>query len=182
MKRLFKKYTSLTALFSMLLCMTLSFTACSLDDILNSDDSKSSIISDDSKKEDKKEVQDNKKKKGNKQSNSNVIQEDGEYTTKEDVALYLHTYNKLSKNFITKAEARKLGWRGGGLDPYADGKSIGGDVYTNVEKTLPTGTKYHECDIDTRHAKKRGAKRIVYSDNKKIYYTEDHYKTFKQLY
>ena len=35
------------------------------------------------------------------------IKEDGYYYSKEDVALYIHTYNRLPVNFITKNEARK---------------------------------------------------------------------------
>ena len=109
------------------------------------------------------------------------LEEDGSYTTKEDVSLYLHTYKKLPNNFMTKEEARKLGWSGGGLDPYAYGYCIGGDYFSNYEGTLPKGN-YHECDIDTMHQTKRGAKRLVYSDDGRIYYTEDHYDNFTQLY
>ena len=110
-----------------------------------------------------------------------VIDEDGFYTSMEDVALYLHTYGRLPGNFITKNEARALGWSGGGLDGYADGCSIGGDRFGNYEGILPDG-EYHECDIDTMHASSRGAKRLVYSDDGRIYYTEDHYESFALLY
>ena len=109
------------------------------------------------------------------------IEEDGWYTSREDVALYLYTYGKLPGNFITKDEARALGWSGGGLDDYADGKSIGGDRFGNYEGILPDGD-YHECDIDTMHASSRGAKRIVYSSDGRIYYTGDHYESFELLY
>ncbi len=109
------------------------------------------------------------------------IDENGAYTTKEDVSLYLHTFRKLPYNFITKEEARQLGWNGGGLDPYADGYCIGGDVFGNYEGSLPDG-KYHECDSDTMHESKRGAKRLVYSEDGQIYYTEDHYDSFTLLY
>ena len=110
-----------------------------------------------------------------------ALDPDGWYTTKEDVALYLYTYGELPGNFITKSEARALGWEGGGLDGYADGKSIGGDSFGNYEGILPDGV-YHECDIDTMHASSRGAKRIVYSTDGRIYYTEDHYESFTLLY
>lgn len=110
-----------------------------------------------------------------------VLDPDGSYTSKEDVALYLHTYGELPKNFMTKNEARALGWSGGGLDDYADGMCIGGDRFGNYEGVLPEGS-YHECDIDTLHAKSRGAKRIVYSDDGRIYYTGDHYESFTLLY
>ncbi|WP_242846601.1 ribonuclease domain-containing protein [Butyrivibrio sp. LB2008] len=110
------------------------------------------------------------------------IAEDGSYTSKDDVALYIHTYGKLPSNFITKAEAKKLGWTGGGLDEFAEGKCIGGDKFGNNEGKLPDGKKYKECDIDTLGADSRGAKRIVYSDDGSVYYTDDHYENFEQVY
>lgn len=113
-----------------------------------------------------------------------AIAEDGSYTSKDDVALYLHTYGKLPQNFMTKKEAQALGWPGGGLDDYVYGACIGGDKFGNYEGTLPeaSGRQYYECDIDTMHAAKRGAKRIVFSNDGLIYYTEDHYNTFELLY
>jgi hypothetical protein len=110
-----------------------------------------------------------------------VIDEDGSYTTKEDVALYIHTYGKLPPNFITKKQAEKLGWSGGSLEPYAPGKCIGGNYFGHYEGILPDG-EYRECDIGTLGKKSRGAKRLIYSDDGRIYYTSDHYKTFTQLY
>ena len=112
------------------------------------------------------------------------IDENGSYTTKEDVALYIHTYGKLPQNFITKDEARSLGWEGGGLDGYADGKCIGGDSFGNYEGLLPKkdGRTYTECDIDTLGKDSRGAKRIVFSNDGLIYYTDDHYESFELLY
>lgn len=113
------------------------------------------------------------------------VSEDGEYWTKDEVALYIHLFGYLPKNYITKDEAKSLGWPGSGkLDPYAPGCSIGGDYFGNYEKLLPTkrGRKYTECDIDTRGAKSRGAKRIVFSNDGLIYYTDDHYESFTLLY
>ena len=109
------------------------------------------------------------------------IDEDGSYTTKEDVALYIHIYGKLPSNFITKKQAEKLGWNGGSLEPYAPGKCIGGGYFGNYEGMLPDGN-YKECDIDTLGKRKRGAKRLIYSDDGRIYYTDDHYESFTQLY
>lgn len=111
-----------------------------------------------------------------------LLDKDGEYTSKEDVALYIHQYGELPSNFITKKEAKKLGWSGGSLEEYAPGKSIGGDTFGNREGVLPEYGTYHECDIDTKGKKKRGAKRIVYSDDGRVYYTDDHYETFELLY
>lgn len=112
-----------------------------------------------------------------------AIDEDGYYTSKEDVALYLWTYKKLPSNFMTKSSAEKLGWSGGGLDKYQKNACIGGDNFGNREGLLPKNHKYKECDIDTMGAKSRGAKRLVFaSDYSLIYYTEDHYSTFELLY
>ena len=113
-----------------------------------------------------------------------TLPEDGTYTTKEDVALYIHLYGHLPDNFLTKKEAEKLGWPGGSLEPYAPGMCIGGSRFGNYEGLLPEaeGRTYTECDIDTLGAEKRGAKRIVFSNDGLIYYTEDHYKSIELLY
>lgn len=113
-----------------------------------------------------------------------TLEEDGTYTTKDDVALYIHLYEHLPDNFITKKEAEKLGWPGGSLEPYAPGMCIGGSRFGNYEGLLPEakGRIYTECDIDTLGAEKRGAKRIVFSNDGLIYYTEDHYASFELLY
>lgn len=89
-----------------------------------------------------------------------AIDEDGEYTSREEVALYIHTYGKLPQNFIKKNEAKKLGWEGGSLEPYAPGRSIGGDRFGNYEGLLPEaeGRRYTECDIDTMGRSSRGGK------------------------
>ena len=111
-----------------------------------------------------------------------LLDEDGTYTTKADVALYIHTYGKLPSNFMTKKQAKKLGWSGGSLEDFAPGMCIGGDYFGNYEGLLPEDKEYHECDIDTLGKKSRGAKRIIYSDDGYIYYTEDHYESFELLY
>ena len=105
----------------------------------------------------------------------------GEYTGKNDVAAYIRKFNgSLPKNYITKAQARALGWRGGPVEPYASGKSIGGDRFGNYERRLPPGS-YKECDIDTK-GRPRGAKRLIYTPNgQRIYYTQDHYNTFEEV-
>lgn len=109
------------------------------------------------------------------------IDEDGTYNSAEDVSLYLYTFGHLPENYITKNEARDLGWSGGSVEKYAPGCAIGGDRFGNREGVLPEGS-YHECDIDTIGADSRGAKRLVYSEDGRIYYTEDHYETFTLLY
>lgn len=112
------------------------------------------------------------------------IQEDGTYTSKEEVAAYIHIYGHLPDNYISKKEAQELGWEGGSLEPYAPGKSIGGSYFGNYEGLLPEadGRTYTECDIDTQGKDSRGANRIVFSNDGLIYYTEDHYNSFELLY
>ena len=112
-----------------------------------------------------------------------VLEEEGSYTSRDTVALYLMKYGTLPQNYITKAEAQALGWEGGSLLEYAPGKSIGGDWFGNYEGALPEaeGRTYTECDIDTAGADERGAKRIVFSNDGLIFYTEDHYQTFTLL-
>ena len=117
-------------------------------------------------------------------SEEDVPDPDGSYTSKEDVALYIHLYGCLPSNFITKSEARKLGWKSGSVEKYAPGKCIGGDRFGNYEGLLPkaTGRTYYECDIDTLGGKSRGAKRIVFSNDGLVYYTSDHYASLTLLY
>lgn len=112
------------------------------------------------------------------------ITEDGQYSSKEEVALYLHTYGHLPSNYLTKNEAKELGWGDKGtLNKVAPGMSIGGDKFGNREGLLPTakGRKYYECDIDYKKGS-RNAKRIIYSNDGLIFYTDDHYESFEQLY
>ena len=114
-----------------------------------------------------------------------VVSEDGWYNSKEDVALYLHLYGHLPGNYVTKEEAEALGWTGGSVERYAgEGTAIGGSRFGNYEGLLPEakGRTYTECDIDTVGASSRGAKRLVFSNDGLIYYTEDHYASFELLY
>lgn len=113
------------------------------------------------------------------------IEENGYFTSKEELALYIHTYKKLPKNFITKKEAMKLGWESqkGNLWEVTDKKSIGGNRFGNREGKLPKkdGREYFEADVNYR-GEYRGPERIVYSNDGLIYYTDDHYETFTLLY
>ena len=116
---------------------------------------------------------------------SGQISEDGSYTSRDDVALYIHTYGHLPDNFITKKEAQKAGWdsQEGNLQDVLPGMSIVVDRFGNYEGALPEedGRKYFECDIDYQGGY-RSSKRIVYSNDGLVFYTEDHYKNFEQLY
>jgi len=113
-----------------------------------------------------------------------AIDENGSYDDRDNVALYIYTYGKLPPNYISKADAQDLGWEGGSVERYAPGKCIGGAKFGNYEGLLPkkSGRQYYECDIDTLGENSRGAKRIVYSNDGLIYYTDDHYESFTLLY
>ncbi len=113
------------------------------------------------------------------------VEKDGRYTTPEDVAEYIHTFGTLPSNFITKKEAQKLGWNNkeGNLWDVTDQMSIGGDYFGNYEGLLPEadGRKYTECDVNYEGGY-RGGERIVFSNDGLIFYTDDHYESFTQLY
>ena len=107
----------------------------------------------------------------------------GPITDPQGIADYLFAHGELPPNFITKAEAQALGWDGGDLSRYAPGKSIGGDTFGNYEGQLPKakGRKFRECDVRYSGGK-RGAERIVYSNDGHVWYTADHYETFTELF
>ena len=113
------------------------------------------------------------------------VDEDGWYTSKEEVALYIHLYGDLPDNYVTKDEAEDAGWSGGNVEYYTgEGTAIGGSRFGNREGLLPKeqGRTYTECDIDTVGENSRGAKRIVFSNDGLVYYTDDHYESFELLY
>jgi len=116
---------------------------------------------------------------------ASTVTEDGIYNTKEEVAEYIYLYGHLPSNYITKKEAKKLGWVSseGNLNEVAPGMSIGGDYFGNYEGLLPEADErdYYECDIDF-DGTYRNSKRIVFSNDGLIYYTEDHYESFERLY
>ena len=112
------------------------------------------------------------------------VEKKGWYSTMEEVAVYLATFEKLPSNFLTKNKASDRGWdnRAGNLDEVAPGCSIGGDRFGNYEGQLPDkkGRKWTECDINYTGGY-RGGERIVFSNDGLIYYTDDHYNTFTQI-
>lgn len=154
------------AAFLLVLLLSFSFCACSQEEVISTIELVSEVadaLSDESAE------------------STAAIEENGWYYSAEDVSLYLYTYGQLPENFITKDEARALGWEGGSVEVYAPGYAIGGDNFGNREGILPEDEIYYECDIDTDGKDSRGAKRLVFSDDL-IYYTEDHYESFTLLY
>ena len=119
---------------------------------------------------------------GHQAAASEVVKGQPYYDT-ADVAAYLHTYGQLPPNYLTKAQARALGWDAdkGNLWDVTDRGCIGGDVFTNREGHLPEPADYHECDVNYQGGF-RGADRLIYDGGGAIYYTGDHYQTFTQLY
>ena len=114
-----------------------------------------------------------------------AVSEDGWYSSKEEVALYIHLYGHLPGNYLTKREAEALGWSGGSVERYAgEGTAIGGSRFGNYEGLLPEkqGRAYIECDIGTVGTSSRGAERVVFSNDGLVYYTGDHYQSFELLY
>ncbi|MBQ1576744.1 MAG: ribonuclease, partial [Oscillospiraceae bacterium] len=109
-----------------------------------------------------------------------ALDEDGEYTEKDELALYIHLYGHLPGNFVTKAEAEAAGWTGGAVGKVLPGKSIGGDRFYNREGLLPkaSGRVWTECDVGERR-NTRGGERIVFSNDGLIYYSPDHYDSFE---
>ena len=114
-----------------------------------------------------------------------TVAEDKYYSSKDEVAAYIHQFNHLPDNYITKTKAKKLSWeqQEGNLWDVLPGMSIGGGPFNNYDGKLPeeAGREYKECDIDYNGGA-RGGKRIVYSNDGLIFYTGDHYETFERLY
>lgn len=102
-----------------------------------------------------------------------TIIETGFYTSLEEVGAYIYTYEKLPSNYKVKGQFNKNNYSSSTLE------SCGGDRFYNREGLLPTGQTrtYTECDIDYKGGG-RNAKRIVYSNDMLIFYTDDHYASF----
>jgi Guanyl-specific ribonuclease Sa len=107
------------------------------------------------------------------------------YVAKDEVAAYLHQFHELPSNYLTKSEAKKLGWtnKKDNLGQLSPGSAIGGDEYQNREGLLPKekGRTWYECDVNVSDGK-RSKERLCYSTDGLIYYTPDAYKNFVQLY
>lgn len=105
-------------------------------------------------------------------------------TDPQQIVNYLDRYGELPENFITKDEAKALGWgsRYTYVGEAAPGKSIGGDRFGNYEGHLPEkkGRIWYECDANYS-GKKRNAERVLFSSDGLYFYTDDHYKTFTEM-
>ncbi len=104
-----------------------------------------------------------------------------ELTNEKTVINYVKQNHQLPDYYITKNEARKQGWNPGkgNLCEVLPGKAIGGDKFSNREKSLPQGVQYFEADVNY-HCGNRNADRIVFNQNGDVYLTKDHYKSFEK--
>ena len=111
------------------------------------------------------------------------------YSAPDEVALYIHVFQQLPVNYLTKSEAQDLGWISskGNLWDVTDHRSIGGDRFGNREGLLPKakGRQWYECDVnydpDDDHGR-RGGERVLFSNDGLVYYTDDHYASYTMLY
>lgn len=102
-------------------------------------------------------------------------------TEEKTVINYVKQNHRLPDYYITKNEARKLGWNPskGNLCEVLPGKAIGGDYFSNREKRLPQGEKYFEADVNYRCGN-RNSDRIIFTGNGDVYLTKNHYKSFEK--
>ena len=132
-----------------------------------------------------KKNQDNfeKEKSDFSNKNNNSSNQIDELTNDEIVVKYLKEHGELPDYYITKSEAKSLGWvpSKGNLCEVAPGKAIGGDIWTNRQKSLPTksGRKYFEADLNY-NCGNRNADRVVFSNDGLVFVTHDHYRNFEE--
>ena len=102
-----------------------------------------------------------------------------ELTDAETVIAFVKAHQKLPDYYITKSEAKNQGWIAskGNLCDVLPGKAIGGDKFSNREKQLPKGEQNYEADVNY-NCGNRGADRIVFTKNGKVWLTKNHYKSF----
>jgi ribonuclease T1 len=90
---------------------------------------------------------------------------------------------RLPADYVTKRGAEALGWRpGSDLCEAAPGRVIGGDRFFNREGRLPEadGRIWFEADLDFACGR-RGAKRLVFSNDGLVFVTVDHYDSFVEV-
>lgn len=105
-----------------------------------------------------------------------------ELTDAKIVSGYIKVKNKLPDYYLTKTEAKKLGWNpaDGNLCEVLPGKAIGGDVFRNRERNLPMIGKYFEADVNY-NCGNRGSDRLIFDKKGNVWLTQNHYKTFEKL-
>ena len=104
-----------------------------------------------------------------------------ELTEERKIIDYVKANKQLPDYYLTKSEARNQGWIAskGNLCDVLPGRAIGGDKFSNREKTLPKGEQYFEADVNY-NCGHRNADRIVFTKNGEVWLTHDHYKSFQK--
>lgn len=114
-------------------------------------------------------------------SENSSTQSIDQLTEEKTVINYVKQNHRLPDYYITKNEARKLGWNAskGNLCEALPGRAIGGDKFGNRENQLPQGEKYYEADVNYSCGN-RNADRIIFTRNGNVYLTKNHYKSFEK--
>ncbi len=102
----------------------------------------------------------------------------------DGVDLYVAIHGCLPAAYISKKEAKKLGWKQllGNLDEVLPGRVIGGDVYKNWDHRLPEapGRIWYEADFDYSGGYRNHC-RLLFSNDGLLFVTYDHYLTFSEI-
>lgn len=104
-------------------------------------------------------------------------------TAENVVVPFIKKNGHLPAYYIKKRIARERGWVAseGNLCNVLPGKAIGGDVFTNRQKILPSKNNriWYEADLNYKCGR-RNADRLLFSNDQLIFVTKDHYKTFEE--
>ncbi len=104
-------------------------------------------------------------------------------TSEAVVVPYIKRTGQLPDYYITKQEARKKGWVAaeGNLCEVLPEHAIGGDIFTNRQKALPSksGRTWYEADLNYTCGR-RNADRVLFSNDRLVFITTDHYQTFEE--
>lgn len=113
-----------------------------------------------------------------------AIEAGGATHNKTDGADYwLKYYGKLPEYYISPEQLGELGWeKNERPSQYVSGRMLGGGIYNNGNRVLPTkpGRVWYEADINYTPGR-RNLHRIVWSNDGLIFVTYDHYRTFYEI-
>lgn len=123
--------------------------------------------------------------RANQQSTTNdadrSVSDIDDLTDEDKVISYVKQNHRLPDYYVTKSEARKQGWNPskGNLCDVLPGRAIGGDRFSNREKSLPGSDQYYEADVNYSCGR-RNADRIVFTKNGNVWLSKNHYKSFEK--
>lgn len=96
----------------------------------------------------------------------NYVEKSGWYSEHDKVAAYIAIYHTTPENFVEKMTK--------------PGQCRLAGVHYNREKRLPTYLTYTEIYVDTTYGQSPGRNRIVFSNNYRIFFTNNHYESFTE--